>query len=149
MGCHVLCMGIAFLCGSTLVKVPLLQEAVSRYDLRCFKATLNPNNIYKPSLVRSPLLHQKSEISIGLSSVLEIPTNMYRQNPAQGPKFYDLANLFSQSYLQDNQRILLMVGYIGPIYTMFLNVIIGISYPCASPRIPVSSLSKFDRIKDI
>ena len=29
--------GMAFLCGSTLVKVPL------RYDLRCLKATLNTN----------------------------------------------------------------------------------------------------------
>ena len=33
--------GMAFMCGSTLVKVPL--QAPSWYDLRCLKATSNPN----------------------------------------------------------------------------------------------------------
>ena len=35
---------MAFLRGSTLVKVLLLQEATSRYDLICLKATLKPTD---------------------------------------------------------------------------------------------------------
>ena len=42
VGCHVLCLRQAFLCGSTLVRVPLLnKQGPSLYDLTCLKATLN------------------------------------------------------------------------------------------------------------
>ena len=42
VGCRV--NGMAFLCGSILVKVPVLRAPLW-YDLRCLKATSNTNNV--------------------------------------------------------------------------------------------------------
>ena len=91
--------GMAFPCNSTFCQSTIATSRQCRdvTRLRWLKATLNPNNIYilSPSCEINPIA-PKSDHSIGLLSGVKIHTCMYRQNPAQGPVFYDVANLFSQ-----------------------------------------------------
>ena len=85
--------GMAFPCSSTFCQCTIATRRQCRdvTCLRCLKATLNPNNIYSisPSCEITPI-PPKSDHSIGLSSGVNIHTCMYRQNPAQGPVFYEI-----------------------------------------------------------
>ena len=90
--------GKAFLCGMTFCQSTIATSRQCRdvTRLRCLKATLKPNNIYTIPFCEITPIAPKSDLSIGLSSGVKIHTCMYRQNPAQGSVFYDVANLFSQ-----------------------------------------------------
>ena len=54
--------GMAFLCGSTLVKVHCYKQATSRYDLRCFKATLNPKQNKSATVVITHLFVKNTNL---------------------------------------------------------------------------------------